>query len=464
MRRPILVLVAATTAVAAALVFSAPAGGQLEPTPTTSMPSATPVPTTTPPVPTTTPPVPTTTPAPIDRDGDGVLDDSDRCLDSYPGYPVDDVGCGRPVELDWRVPDRFTGTPASTRAEVEHASYPATLIVKFPDGRPCDPSMGYQFLIEGNTLLHTGSCEVSAEFSTTGEHIVGVRVSAAGNHVTSSANPVRIKDLLIVSLGDSVASGEGNPPWRSTQCHRSMRSAPMIAARKLETDDERSSVTAVDLACSGASIYVGLLGGYAGIEPGNPLAPQVDAAEDLIGERTPDAVLLSVGANDLGFADILMDCLGPNDCARRQQARLTTELANLPEKYRNLAAALNAQLGGQIHITEYFTPLYDERNRYCRIFPGMSSQESEWAELNVVAGLNRAVSRAAVEHGWHYVGGIRDEFVGHGYCADATDRWIRNVWESLAQQGNTNGAFHPNEFGRRTYARHLRQALDHLIR
>jgi hypothetical protein len=464
MRRPILVLVAGATAVVAALVFSAPAGGQPEPSPTAPVPSATPVPTTTEPVPTTTPPVPTP-PPPVDRDGDGVLDDSDRCPNSYPGYPVDGVGCGRPVELDWRVPDRFTGTPASTRAEVEHTSYPATLIVKFPDGRPCEPSMDYQFLIEGNTLSHTGSCEVPAEFSTTGAHTVDVRVSAAGNHVTNSANPVQIKDLLIVSLGDSVASGEGNPPWRSTQCHRSTRSAPMIAARKLETDDERSSVTAVDLACSGASIYEGLLGGYAGIEPGEPLAPQVDDAEDLIGERTPDAVLLSVGANDLHFTDILMDCLEWfNDCARSQQARLTTELAQMPRKYQALAAALNAKLGGQIYITEYFTPLYDERGRYCRIFPGLNPQESEWAELNVVAGLNRAVSQAAVEHGWHYVGGIRDEFVGHGYCADAADRWIRNVWESLALQRNMNGAFHPNEPGRRSYARHLRQALDHLIR
>lgn len=450
MRPP--VVIGAVAAAMAALILAAPAGGQPKPVPTSSAPSETPHPT-------------TTTSAPTDGDRDGVGDHADQCPESYPGYPVDAVGCARPVELDWRVPARFAGTPATTRAEVEHTSHPATLIIKFPDGRPCDPSMGYQFLIDGNTLLHHGSCEVSAEFATAGPHVVHVRASAGGVRVAAGTAEVRIKDVLIVSLGDSVASGEGNPPWRSRRCHRSTQAAPMIAALALEEADPRSSVTAIDLSCSGAGIEQGLLHPYKGIEPGLlPLDPQVDAAEALLGRRTPDAVVVSVGANDVKFVNILQDCLTPlNNCARSQKTELEQNLDALRRKYAALATDLRDKLGGQVYITEYYTPLRNDKGDFCRIWPGVEPSESEWADEHVVNALNRIVAAAAVDNGWRYIGGIRDEFAPHGHCAATADRWIVTFWESVARQGNAAGTFHPNAVGKGAYARHIQQALRHLV-
>jgi hypothetical protein len=68
------------------------------------------------------------------------------------------------------------------------------------------------------------------------------------------------------------------PTWQSEQCHRSALAGPARPARAIEQADERTSVTFLHLACSGATINDGLLGSYAGIEPGARLPPQVTAA------------------------------------------------------------------------------------------------------------------------------------------------------------------------------------------
>ena len=127
---------------------------------------------------------------------------------------------------------------------------------------------------------------------------------------------IELRDYLIVSLGDSFASGEGSPDrkgsydvnipstadyvlgaavttherrpplWQDPRCDRSARSAHALLAKKIEDADVHSSVTFVSLACSGAGIDKGLLGPYAGSQPpagAGPLPAQVDALTGLVG-------------------------------------------------------------------------------------------------------------------------------------------------------------------------------------
>ena len=69
---------------------------------------------------------------------------------------------------------------------------------------------------------------------------------------------IRVADRLIVVMGDSFASGEGNPhtpivygsdriiaqpTWDDRKCHRSMYAGGARAARILEQEDPHSSVT-----------------------------------------------------------------------------------------------------------------------------------------------------------------------------------------------------------------------------
>jgi hypothetical protein len=185
-----------------------------------------------------------------------------------------------------------------------------------------------------------------------------------GSPFTQTVNP---RDYLIVSIGDSYASGEGNPDvpqkvatgplgiplpwvergprWEDKRCHRSATAGPAQAALRLEGSDPHSSVTFLSFACSGATIKVawysdappwdpyavgtktagaGILTPYAGAEsplPDDPyfpkLRPQIDQVEDAVGNRRIDALVMSGGGNDIGFGPIATVCVVENNCMLR---------------------------------------------------------------------------------------------------------------------------------------------------
>ena len=66
----------------------------------------------------------------------------------------------------------------------------------------------------------------------------------------------------------------------------------------------------------------GILEPYDGIEPEGhtPLRSQLDQLETLIGSRIPDAVLISTGANDIKFSDVIKHCI-TGDCTDRVISR-----------------------------------------------------------------------------------------------------------------------------------------------
>ncbi|MBX6381526.1 MAG: SGNH/GDSL hydrolase family protein [Microbispora sp.] len=365
------------------------------------------------------------------------------------------------------MPDRFTGEPATTISQVNPDVYKATVKVAFPGGAPCDPSLTYTLRYGDVTRSVTGTCELPADFPSEGSKPVEVTATAAGRTVSSGARTIEIDDKLIVSLGDSVAAGEGNPPWIDRRCHRSAAAGGFRAALELERSDPRTSVTFVDLACSGATIDTGLLGAYGGIDPRggerrNPLPAQVAEAERLVKDRTPEAVLLSVGANDIGFADVVAACLMPAHCAKSKAASKAADaLTELPNKFVKLAGRLKQKLArdGQVYLTEYFNPLRNEKGNYCPILPFWSADESRWAEAEIVTKLNTAVRAAASGNGWTYIGGIAADFLPHGYCASRTEKWVVTLGESLLGQLDEKGAFHPNRAGQDDYRRRISEAL-----
>ncbi|HXE68489.1 MAG TPA: hypothetical protein VN523_03960 [Hyphomicrobiaceae bacterium] len=139
----------------------------------------------------------------------------------------------------------------------------------------------------------------------------------------------RVEDLFIVGMGDSFASGEGNPDvpvrlspdrtadydsslvgypvrvgdwkaigdqkfieenarWQEQACHRSLYSHQLRVALQLAVEDSHRAVTFVGVACSGAEIVYGLFLRYKGHEwvPNPPALSQVSAvAEAQCGER-----------------------------------------------------------------------------------------------------------------------------------------------------------------------------------
>ena len=177
----------------------------------------------------------------------------------------------------------------------------------------------------------------------------------------------RVKDLLIAGLGDSFASGEGNPnrpvafsesrrfknfypirrqndagggaEWTDELCHRSLYGQQLRAALQIAIENPQASVTFLDYSCSGASIADGILGPQTYVErvASNERSAQLAAPMIAGGEkesqlyrlmreicreapkmkdgvptcpgndfrRSLDFIFLSVGGNDIGFSNIV---------------------------------------------------------------------------------------------------------------------------------------------------------------
>ena len=182
------------------------------------------------------------------------------------------------------------------------------------------------------------------------------------------SNGATLKDYLVVSMGDSLASGEGNPDvrgdydpvgsddpaeWKDSRCHRSALGGPALAARAVEKADPHSSVTFVSVACSGAQIPDVSRRRYGGIVKQGDFTfpPQVEQVAKLVGPhalrggRHISSLLLSAGVNDLYFSNVIRRCANPLtgvECVRMADRR--SNLAGLPASYHRLAGELAEQL------------------------------------------------------------------------------------------------------------------------
>ncbi len=132
---------------------------------------------------------------------------------------------------------------------------------------------------------------------------------------TITSNFDRIMEISSeMALNDSLINNL-EAEWQDQRCHRSGYSAQALAAWSIERRDPRTSVTFIHLACSGGTIEEGLIGPYSGAEYGpTPIRAQVDKALELVGDREVDAVLVSVGGNDVGFAPQIIRCITQEPC------------------------------------------------------------------------------------------------------------------------------------------------------
>ena len=105
--------------------------------------------------------------------------------------------------------------------------------------------------------------------------------------------------------------------WMSAACHRSLYSYQLRAALALAIENPHVAVTFLPLACTGATIEAGMLGSQRAREcpltgscPGS-VAGQVAQLQDLLtkAKRGLDAMLLTVGANDIQFSGLVADVI-----------------------------------------------------------------------------------------------------------------------------------------------------------
>ena len=336
-----------------------------------------------------------------------------------------------------------------------------------------------------------------------GSYNVTVIVRTARDASAPRTQRIELSDHLVVSLGDSMASGEGVPDtpgvytlgetltqttstlarvfsgnvrlstkkaadWKNRRCHRSARAGHALTASALERRDPKSSVTYISLACSGAEIAHVIDKEYAGIQPlpnSGKVDPQLEVLRELVGSgsgtrgRRIDALLLSIGVNDLGFSGIVKSCAknwntahgsGDPHCVYDSGASSKlTPGGTIDQSYAKLGEALRDSLDvADVFITDYPGAPFGQSRGGCGLLGiprfGIASREAA-AMAGVGLQLYWAVGRAAAASGWNWVPGMSNAFAGHDYCA--AEPYLVSIERSMVQQGTYFGAVHPTRTG-----------------
>lgn len=233
----------------------------------------------------------------------------------------------------------------------------------------------------------------------------------------------------VVALGDSVTAGDGlplagNDPQAAT-CARSDQAYPNVIAQRLHSKLRT-------FACSGAQVTAGLL--QSQTANGTTLLPQLAAAKQYI--RGND-VVLTVGANDVNWANMLTRC-AQTDCTTG--AELAAYQARLVQLQGNLDDALGQIQAAQPHriiVNTYYALVRNSDT--CFAASGITPVKIAWANQRE-AKLNDLLATVAKQHG---AAVIKIDFSGHLLCDQ--NPWIQSLFEAAP--------LHPNQTGQQRIAR-----------
>ncbi|MFT4098609.1 MAG: hypothetical protein QM651_15940 [Rhodoblastus sp.] len=372
------------------------------------------------------------------------------------------------------------------------------------------------------------NAEFGAPFSLSVVDAAGVELAQA------SGQTARV--VTIVGLGDSFASGEGNPDraallettpdafdrssllpgsgpffgqarqyplrvgatptrvgapyaaakWLSAQCHRSLYSQQAKAALAIALEQKHAVVNFLGYACTGSTVDAGILGYWAARSDISATyydaSPQVmRALRDMCADPAPylkfwptagydwralkpcaskrfdkiDAVLLSIGGNDIGFASVIanetVDAGGRFQAFRKalykfwlsQASPIPFEAAEdaaktkLPGAFADLAGALHRLLGvagGAIVQTGYPYLTRTSDTGVCNASTdgmdvheilGMRKETTGARAVQFVDRFNASIAKAVEslppERRWRLATGHVERFAGHAICMAGAD-------------------------------------------
>ncbi|UYM05084.1 SGNH/GDSL hydrolase family protein [Solicola gregarius] len=222
----------------------------------------------------------------------------------------------------------------------------------------------------------------------------------------------------LVALGDSYSSGTGTREYYDEGCQRShFAYAEQIAQRLGATLDMQ--------ACSGATVAT------------------VSANQLGTLDAETDYVTLTVGGNDAGFVDVLLECAQPgwaSDCDGAVDGAQAYIRDSLPGSLDGLYAQI-ASLAPNATVVV---------GSYPRLFMGEDCNAGTWfspaeqERLNATADqLADTIAAQASAHGFG-LADVRPAFVGHAVCD--SPEWVNGLSNPVGE------SFHPNRDGQVGYA------------
>ena len=241
---------------------------------------------------------------------------------------------------------------------------------------------------------------------------------------TLAASPTQAANDDYVALGDSFSAGTGTRA-SVDDCYRSPYGYPALLAGG-------QGLTLDYQACSGATT--------------------ADVHASQLGTLSPQTayVTMTIGGNDIGFADVITECALPgwlSSCGRHIDQARSIMHHQLPQRLDTLYGEIRDRAPSAHVVVAGYPYLFMGKD--CNLATFFS--RSEQAELNQgTAELDGLISDRVAEIGFTYVD-VRDEFLGHAVCDDP--EWINGLSWPIVE------SYHPNREGNVGYADALAPAL-----
>jgi lysophospholipase L1-like esterase len=217
-----------------------------------------------------------------------------------------------------------------------------------------------------------------------------------------------------VALGDSYSSGTGTREYFDSNCQRSTHAYPSII------DRERPNTELVFAACSGA-------------RTGDVLNNQVSSLT-----ASTAIVTITIGGNDAGFADVIVECAFPSwasDCNGAIDDAQSYITNTLPGRLDLVYNQINSRSpSAQVVVLGY-----------PRLFMGVDCNagtffsSSEMTRLNQTADLLRDVTRGRAQAAGFTFADSIPPFIGHAVCSSS--EWINGLSNPVGE------SYHPNRSG-----------------
>ncbi len=164
-----------------------------------------------------------------------------------------------------------------------------------------------------------------------------------------------------------------------------------------------------------------------------------------------DAVVMSMGSSDLGFGDVIADCLAPGNCSaagRQASNALSTGLTGLPRSFGQINSGLNF-LGvtpGNVYLTSHPSPIQKSATAQCvgsdlapdALLANLSPTNARFV-TSFYSELNNQIAGVVAARGWKPITSHLSAATGRSMCSPAP--WFNTRLAALALQGED----HPND-------------------
>jgi lysophospholipase L1-like esterase len=215
-----------------------------------------------------------------------------------------------------------------------------------------------------------------------------------------------------VALGDSFSSGVGTGSYTlSASCRRGVYAYPWLVSQ------QRPNTSLAFVACSGATTN-------------DLMASQIQSVT-----AETDIVTVTIGGNDIGFADLIVQCTLA-DCSAALDNTRSTLGSFLTPRLDNVYAAVEGRAPTASVVVLGYPRMFSSSGCFGTF--GISSTERTKAN-QLADALDQLIGGRATSFGFTYKSAIAP-FTGHAVCS-------LSPWLNGLNIFNTTESYHPNRNG-----------------